>query len=622
MNRLLPSVPPGWLLFLLDVSLGAAAFLLAYWISESQHGPDQTRQDPYRALAVLTMANALVLYVFDLTKGIIRYASFHALGRLFLVCFLSTLLLALLNLGFALFETPNPLLFWLGYPFLFVFLLGTHRVGAQYAYHYSFSGRKPTRNAVVYGTGKLGTATKAAMDKSPALHLVLFIDDNPGEHRKSLDGIPVVGFEAFARLHTKKAFDTVIFAVKSPDPGKKKQLLDFCLEHRINVLKSPSPEAWPRQEPCLGQLQRLRVEDLLERQPIPIHKPELAGHFAGKRVLVTGAAGAIGSELLRQILRYMPLSIIACDHAETPLYHLLLELEPLRCGVGLQPYLASVGDKARMERLFRVYRPDYVFHAAAYKQVAMMNLFPSEAIRINTLATQRVADLSAKWNVQRFVLVSTDKTAKPGNIADASKYLAETYVRGLSQTGTQPTRFMITRFGNALDSNDPTLQRFQSQIESGSPLTAAYPDTTYYHFMLLPEVCQLVLEASQKGQGGEVFTFDMGQPVKSTDIAQKMIRLNGLQPGIDIPIRLDELNPGEEPFQEIPGQPEESLEPYHENILTTNVRPIDTHVVNRHFSILDALLKEGTPEEKLVAYIKNVLTESIHPNNAPGRIDQ
>jgi FlaA1/EpsC-like NDP-sugar epimerase len=606
----------------LDLSLSSAAFLLAYWVSDSHGILDLLGWEPYNALAVFAVANALIFYLFDLNKGIIRYTGFHELGRLLLVGFLSTLLLAILNLGIALFETPNHLLFWLGYFTFFVFSLGAYRAIVKYAYHHYFTGIKPNRKVAIYGAGDLGAASKAAIDQSPAslFHLTLFIDDNPRKHHKRLDGVPIGSFQDFARLHAKSAFDTVIVATKTADPDQRKLLLDFCLEHGINVLKSPPLESWPHKTFRLDQLQRIRIEDLLERQPIRIHKPELANHFAGKRVLVTGAAGSIGSELVRQILRHIPLSVIVCDQGETPLHDLLLELEPLCCGVDLQPYLASVTDEVRMNRLFQVYRPDYVFHAAAYKHVPMMERFPSEAVRVNTLGTQLMADLSIKWDVQRFVMVSTDKAVNPSNIMGASKRLAEIYVQGLSQVTEHHTRFITTRFGNVLGSNGSVVQRFQSQIESGGPLTVTHPEITRY-FMLIPEACQLVLEASLMGKGGELFAFDMGQPVKIADMARKMIRLNGLQPDIDIALEFTGLRPGEKLYEEVLSAQEENLEPYHEKILIAKVRPVDLPVMHRHFSILDALLKDGVPERKLVAYMKNAIPEFISQNSAFEELD-
>jgi FlaA1/EpsC-like NDP-sugar epimerase len=495
--------------------------------------------------------------------------------------------------------TPNHLLSWLGYFTFFMLSLGAYRTGLKYAYRHYLNGVKTNRNVAIYGTGDLGTATKTAIDQSPAslFHLALFIEDNPRKHHKHLDGIPVGSFQDFTCLHAKKPFDTVIVATKASDPDKRKLLLDFCLEQRINVLKSPSLESWTQKKFRLDQLQRIRIEDLLEQQPIRIHKPELANHFAGKRVLVTGAAGAVGSELVRQILRHMPLSVIACDQAEPPLQNLLLELEPLCCGVDLQPYMASITDDVRMNRLFQVYRPDYVFHAAAYKDVPIMERFPSEAVRINTLGTRLMADLSVKWGVQRFVMVSTDKAVNPSDIVGTSKRLAEIYIQSLSQIPSHHTRFITTRFGDVLDSNASVIRQFQSQIESGGPLTVAYSDIPHYYFVPFPKACQLVLEASLMGKGGELFSFDMGQPVEITEVARKIIRLNGLQPDIDIKLEFKNLNSHENLYEETPSEPEENPEPYHEKILITKVRPVDLNTINRHFSILDALLKDGAPEK-------------------------
>jgi FlaA1/EpsC-like NDP-sugar epimerase len=432
--------------------------------------------------------------------------------------------------------------------------------------------------------------------------------------------VPIVGFADFQDMIKINEVDELVIASFTIPAKRKNEVVDFCLNHDILVLNVPPYNKWSEGRFNSKQLQNIKIEDLLERDPIVINNNQIRTQIKGKRVLVTGAAGSIGSEIVRQLLPYHPELIILCDQAETPLHSLELELQERKTNVNCIPFLADITNEQRMEDMFTQFQPQYVYHAAAYKHVPMMELCPSEAVKNNVLGTKLMADLAVKHYVERFVMVSTDKAVNPTNVMGASKRLAEIYVQGLSKETTNSTKFITTRFGNVLGSNGSVINRFKDQILKGGPVTVTHPNITRY-FMTIPEACQLVLEAGSMGNGGEIFVFDMGEPVTIADLAKKMIRLYGYIPNIDIDITYSGLRPGEKLYEELLSDTENTLKTYHEKIMIAKVREVALKDIESKFNDFRKLVNSAENENELVALMKALVPEFISNNSVFERLD-
>ena len=469
---------------------------------------------------------------------------------------------------------------------------------------------------VIYGAGIPGATVKAAIDRSADKNFIIraFVDERPNYHYKRLDGIPVISPEQFKSLHFKMKIERLIVASLDDNKESKDDIFEFCLEHNIGIQKVPQTSMIAESNLTIAQFPRLNIEELLGREPILIENEDAENIYKGKRILVTGAAGSIGSELVRQLLLFKPVQLIICDQAETPMNDLLLQLGSEKYKSIIVPFLSSVTDELRMKRLFESYHPEIIFHAAAYKHVPVMEAFPSEALKVNVLGTQRMADLAVKYKADRFIMVSTDKAVNPTNVMGASKRLAEMYIQSLTMDESCDTRFITTRFGNVLGSNGSVINRFKAQIEAGGPVTVTHPEINRF-FMTVSEACQLVLEAGNMGNGGEVFVFDMGKPVKIVDLAKKMITLSGRIPNKDIHIQYSGLRPGEKLFEELLHNKEENKETYHEKIMIANVRVLPFQDMKLAFDQLFSLMVNEEDEYALVHWMKSLVPEFLSNNS-------
>ena len=505
--------------------------------------------------------------------------------------------------------------------FFFLFLLG-YRVLVKYGFNILRNLDKTKKNVVIYGAGQTGQATKRVLEnENIGFSLIAFIDDDKRKDNKRIDGVPVTSFTSFMKTATSHAIHEVIIANFGLSPERKNELVDFCLNHDIHVLTIPRYNQWSNGAFSAKQMKKIRIEDLLEREPIQIENQQLLQDIKGKRILVTGAAGSIGSELVRLLNKLEPTILILCDQAETPLHDIELELNDQHSNVQCIPYLTDINNKVRMAALFEKFKPHVVYHAAAYKHVPMMEFNPAEAIKVNALGTQLLADLAIQYKVERFVMISTDKAVNPTNVMGASKRLAEMYVQALS---TQPheTKFITTRFGNVLGSNGSVVLRFREQIERGGPVTITHPHIVRY-FMTIPEACQLVLEAGSMANGGEIFVFDMGAPVKISDLAKKMIRLYGYIPNIDIQLKYTGLRPGEKLYEELLVDGENSVKTYHEKIMIAKVRTIDQKAIIDQFKLLENNIASPNSSDsmQLVGLMKQLVPEFVSNNSEFEQLD-
>jgi len=618
------NIVPRWFIFLLDIGMSTAAMLVAVLLKNNLLLGVLGWKEIFQVSILIVIVNTLVFSSLRTYRGIVRFTGLQDAFRVFISVAASTSLLFLIHFIYTDVtsgQSISNVLLILYSLICFVFLLG-YRVAVKYGFEMLRNKNKNQKSVVIYGAGEAGLATKRVLmhDARTGFHVAAFIDDDRKKNSKSLDGVSIVSFEQFKDLISVTTVDEVVISSFSLSPERKNELVDFCLDHEITVLTVPPYQQWADGSFAPKQLKSIRIEDMLEREPIVMDNEQIRRQVRGKRILVTGAAGSIGSEIVRQISRFSPEMIILCDQAETPLHDLELEMKESGHAVQCIPYLTSVNHLPRMEALFEKFKPHHVYHAAAYKHVPMMEFNPMEAIKVNVLGTQQVADLSLKYSVDRFVMVSTDKAVNPTNVMGASKRLAEMYVQGLAGSTDQKTRFITTRFGNVLGSNGSVILRFKDQIEKGGPLTVTHPNITRY-FMTIPEACQLVLEAGSMGNGGEVFVFDMGKPVKIADLAKKMIRLYGMVPNIDINITYSGLRPGEKLYEELLTDGENTIKTYHDKIMIAKVREVDFYELSQYFKQFSSQISNNGDESTMVATMKRIVPEYISQNSVFEHLD-
>jgi FlaA1/EpsC-like NDP-sugar epimerase len=612
----LPGASPRWIIFSIDliVCLGAWTIALNYWLSLLQESISYN-QVLYTYIPVV-IVNVALFFATSLYSGIVRFTGSYELARILLISFSGTILIYIANEIFFSNVYSRFSLFWLSYFFSVSIGLATYRLFIKFGYRYISLQGLTTNNVVIYGAGIPGATVKAAIDRSADKNFIIraFVDERPNYHYKRLDGIPVLSPEQFKSLHNKLKIEKLIVASILDNPKSKSDVLEFCITEGIDIQKVPESEILLGKNISLNQFPRLNIEELLGRPPIQLENNTTTASYRDKVILVTGAAGSIGSELCRQLLFCEPRALILCDQAETPLNDLILSLTAKNKKAELIPFLASVTDGVRMNHLFTKYKPNLLFHAAAYKHVPVMDAFHTEALRVHFSGTRLLADMSVRHGVNKFVMVSSDKAVNPTNVMGASKRLAEMYVQSLASEGNCSTKFITTRFGNVLGSNGSVINRFKAQIEKGGPVTVTHPEINRF-FMTVSEACQLVLEAGNMGNGGEVFIFDMGEPVLIADLAKKMISLSGLVPNKEVKIEYCGLRPGEKLYEELLHNKEENTETYHEKIMIARVRvfPYEDLVIS--FDTLMNMLREGKEEIELVRWMKALVPEYVSNNS-------
>jgi FlaA1/EpsC-like NDP-sugar epimerase len=478
------------------------------------------------------------------------------------------------------------------------------------------------KRVLVYGAGELGFVVKRVImsDSRYGFHVSGFIDDDKNKQGKKINGIVVYGPSALSvEFIEKNRIESLVFAIKSLSVDKKSSIIRKAVNLGLEVLDTPEVDKWVSGQLRLPQLRRVDLEDLLGRDPIKLNINLIKQGLADKTIMITGAAGSIGSEIARQLTSFHCERVILVDQAETPLFFLQNELKEKFLDIRFRILPADVTNKARMEQIFKEYRPHIVFHAAAYKHVSLMEENPHEAIRVNVGGTRTVTDLSVSYGVEKFVMISTDKSVNPSSVMGASKRLCENVVQSVAQEGGHNTQFIITRFGNVIGSNGSVIPIFARQIESGGPVTVTHPEV-YRYFMTIPEACQLVLEAGFMGQGGEIYVFDMGQQVKIADLAKAMIKLSGFIPDKDIRIEYIGLRPGEKLYEELVTDHEKTLPTHHEKIRKALVEEINGELV---LEKIDNLLRDlySLSNMEVVHLMKELIPE-YHTTNGKFEFNQ
>ena len=591
-------------------------------------------------LVLVLLTNALFFYIFKSYEGIIRFSGFAEALRTTSALFASFFVLLMISMALSVagrnVMVPTSVL--IIYLFTASFLMVGYRLIVKYLYRYSLNTGN-TVNVMIYGGEINGSQLKSTIEQASnnVYKVVAFIDDDMNYVGKTIDNVKIYPFEQIKNVMKSWDIRMMLFAKPELELQTKNEIVDYCLEHDIEVRNIPPMKDWIKGHLNLSQLKEVKIEELLGRPPISLKNTGVEALLKKRRVLITGAAGSIGSEIANQVAAINPSLLILCDQTETGLYELEYNLRnnhPECANMAI--YIGDIRDENSMENMFKRYRPDIVFHAAAYKHVPMMEFHPSEAVRNNVLGTRILADLSIEYGVERFLLISTDKAINPTNVMGASKRIAEVYVQSLgnrekrvvhlngngstAKEGRGTTKFITTRFGNVLGSNGSVIPRFKEQIANNGPITVTHPDIIRY-FMTIPEACSLVLEAVTMGNGGEIFLFDMGEPVKIIDLAKKMIRLAGLIPGRDIEIKFTGLRPGEKLFEELLNKEEEVVATHHKKILIAKVIEYDFYTVNKSIDELIDVAYQNLDEE-VVRKMKAIVPEYISRNSIYQSFDE
>lgn len=622
---------PRWMVFLMDVFILFFAATATYYIlANLTLNFYSTVSLPIRYL-FLIFVNLLFFIYFKTYSGIIRHSTFTDGLKLLSATFCSFLTLLSINyislatVGSKIYLTPGLIInFVLNFSFLFLFRILVKLLFERLLNVKSDVQLLPT---IIFGHDANAIAVANALKvEVPGRFKVLgFLSATPQSGSKLLLGLPLLyaNRRVSVLMRAIKA-EALVLADNQLSSNDKRKLVDDCLEQGIKVFTLPSVSDWQSQEDISRKVQNIRIEDLLERQPIVLDKREVSQQLSHKKVMVTGAAGSIGSELVRQILKYEPDEVILVDQAESPLHDLSLELTTEYQVKMVRVIIEDIRNYGAMERLFATHQPNKVYHAAAYKHVPLMEQYPDQAILVNIMGTKNVADLSFKYKVEKFVMISTDKAVNPTNVMGASKRISELYVQSLFYAQQKimevpTTLFITTRFGNVLGSNGSVVPLFTKQIESGGPVTITHPDIIRY-FMTIPEACQLVLEAGAMGKGGEIFLFDMGEPVKIIDLARKMIRMAGYVPDKDIAIAIMGLRPGEKLYEELLADTSKTLTTHHEKILIAKEKIAD---FDRIPDMVENLIRMTKTESslELVRYMKTMIPEFVSNNSEYGALD-
>ncbi|CAI8741400.1 polysaccharide biosynthesis protein [Chryseobacterium sp. IT-36CA2] len=618
---------PRWIILVIDIIiLVISLFLSTYIIEKITKQEFIYHEDKSVIFVFIILMNTAFMYAFKTYAGIIRHSTFIDLFKLLISCFCTMIAIGAINIlyfwttGSKFILTPYLVLYFV-ISFMGLFLF---RLYVKEFFHIVREYRRSAlkKRILVLGIDEQSIAIARAILDNPSLpyQVVGFLTQRTDSKRASLLGKPIYEKKKIEE-HTKEdlIIDGVLIVKEMMARDEVNSWVNLFLEKDLNVFKAPSVQKL-RDSDLGGSIRNLQIEDLLNRKPIKIQNEKVKSRHFDKTVLVTGGAGSIGSEIVRQVANFNPSLIVILDQAETPLYEIELEMREKYPHIAFKFVLGDVSNQHRMEALFQMYNFSMVYHAAAYKHVPLVEENPHEAIFVNILGSKIVARLSSKYKVNRFVMVSTDKAVNPTNVMGASKRAAELFVQSLQNVDGNVTKFITTRFGNVLGSNGSVIPHFKKQIEAGGPVTITHPEIVRY-FMTIPEACELVLQAGTMGEGGEIFVFDMGEPVKILDLARRMIKLSGFEPNIDIKIIYTGLRPGEKLYEELLSDDAKTLPTHNDKIMISKDPSMG-------FEEIDTLTKQITKASlrrdkvEVVKILKTIVPEFRSNNSIYEALDK
>ena len=619
-------VLPIWTILLIDVLIIVVSSLLAYALRYDFRSIFLESSTIDKTIVCTVIVNLVFFRIFRTYSNVLRFSSFIDIMRIFVSLTVSYALLMISSVLLSSYMDVRlaPVsVFFMAYIISFAMMSCSRIVVKMFYELLNFDGSH-SANVFIYGAKEAGVNIAKALRVNLRNHYRLrgFIADEPELINKVMMGVKVFpNDETLIDVLNDRDVHTIIISPAKMEELKRSDMADRLLAHNIKLMTAPPLSEWSGQTLNRTQLKEIQIEDLLQRNPIEIDIHKVASHLEGKRVMITGAAGSIGSEIMRQVASFNPYKLILVDQAETPLHDIRLELQDRWRDIDAETIIADISNATRMEEIFKEYKPQYIFHAAAYKHVPMMEDNVSESIQINVYGTRTIADLAVKYGAEKFVMISTDKAVNPTNVMGCSKRICEIYVQSLAkklqQKGGHVTQFITTRFGNVLGSNGSVIPRFRDQIQRGGPVTVTHPEIIRY-FMTIPEACRLVLEAGSMGNGGEIYIFDMGKPVKIVDLAKRMISLSGRT---DVKIEFTGLRHGEKLYEELLNVKELTKPTYHEKIMIATVRKYDyDEVKERIQKLID--VSYTYDQMKIVSAMKDIVPEFISKNSCFEALDK
>jgi len=619
----LKTATPRWIIILIDLIVSIFSLGLAYFIrfdlNTNLYAMKNEWIEHWPEFITYLCIKGLIFYLFGIHKGLVRYTSIQDSQRILKANLGATLIFVIIsairaNAWNTTYLFPSSIIL-MEFIISLMFLIGSRFV-IKLWYIETVKSIETSERVLIYGAGAMGLIAKRTIENDNRIQqkIIGFIDNNQALVGNRIDGIKVYDATQLEQLLDTLTIEKVIVAIRKPNPELLRALVDICLLHQVKIQRVQDPNTWVNGELTPKKIGKIDISELLGRAHIELNQGRLSNDLDGKTVIITGAAGSIGSGIARELTKYNVKHLILLDQAESPLYDLQQELKIDNLDFHIQFRIGDIRNKETINKLFNEFNPQIIFHAAAYKHVPLMEENPYEAISTNIIGTKNLTECAIQYKLEKFIFISTDKAVNPTNIMGASKRIAEMIVQEKNNNGI--TKFITTRFGNVLGSNGSVIPLFQRQIAQGGPLTLTDERITRF-FMTIPEACQLVLEAFSMGNGGEIYVFDMGESVRIIDLARKMILLHGLEPGKDIEIKITGLRPGEKLYEELLADSETTLPTHHPKILIAKTRQI----TDEFEPLMEELIEKQSNIMLSVSVMKQIVPEFISKNSLFQQLD-